>query len=217
VEKIRKSPARAGNFDSAVLNLPQGAHLRIKSYKLFPPKFNDEDGDLWVPRIKGRLEVVDDRTEEGAADGLEFDDSFELKIDPGLGFEPEDIKDGNIRDFDEEEQALLLDEDNWTIGGNTKADNLNIALYGQDWGTRIDFHPETHWLGKEFIAKVKPRTGKRAGSYCSWDSFVSLEAPKKKRKRSSKGKSTVQQAQEESQQVALSPEDEQLMEETLPG
>jgi hypothetical protein len=217
VKKIRKSLARDGNFDSAVLSLPQGAHLRIKSYKLFPPKFNDEDGDLWVSRIKVRLEVANDRTEEGAADGLEFDDTFDLKIDPDLGFEPKDIGDGNIRDFDEEEQALLLDEDNWTIGGNTKADNLNIALYGQDWDTRIDFHPETHWLGKEFIAKVKPRTGKRAGSYCSWDSFVSLEAPKKKRKGSSKGKSKVRKAQEEAQQVELSPEDEQLMEETLPS
>jgi len=217
VKKIRKSPARDGNFDSAVLSLPQGAHLRIKSYKLFPPRFNDEDGDLWVARIKVRLEVVDDRTEEGAADGLEFDDTFDLKIDPDLGFEPEDINSGNIRDFDEEEQALLLDEDNWTIGGNSKVDNLNIALYGQDWDTRIDFHPEAHWLDKEFIAKVKPRTGKRAGSYCSWDSFVSLEPPKKKRKGGSKGKSKVQKAQEEAQQVELSPEDEQLMDEALPS
>jgi hypothetical protein len=215
LKKIRKSAARNEEFGSASLDLPQGAHLKTKSVKVFGPKFDDETGDFWIPKIRARMVVVNDRTEDGEADGLEFDDYFELKLDPDLWFEPDDIRNANIRDFDEEEQALLLDEDTWTIGAETKADNLNIAIIGKDWDQKVDFHPEIHWVGKEIIAKVKPRTGKKAGSYCGWDTFMSLEPPQRGRK--GKGKSKVQKAQEEAQQVDLSPEEEKLLEEALPS
>ncbi len=212
MKKIRKSKARNNEeFSSASLDLPQGAQLKIKSVKVFPPKFDEETGDLWVSRIKARTVVVDDRTEDGNADGLEFDDYFELKVDSELEFEPEDIAKGNLRHFDEEEQKLLLDENNWTVGTNSKADNLNTALYGSDWDEKIDFHPEIHWVGKEFIAKVHKRTGKKPGSYCGWETFMGLEPPKKKRK------SKIQKAQEEAKQVELSPEEEKLMNEALPA
>jgi hypothetical protein len=45
--------------------------------------------------------------------------------------------------------------------------------------------------GKEFLAKVEPRTGQKSGSFLGWESFVSLHSPKKNKK------SKVRQAQEE--------------------
>jgi hypothetical protein len=213
MKAIQRAPETEENsFSSAVLDLPAGAHLRIKSTKIWPPKFHDESGALMPAAIVARMVVVDDFG-DGTYDGLEFDDRFDLKPHPSLGFDLKRLKDATIRDFTEEEQAQLLDEDNWTVGRVTKADNLNICHYGPSWEQEISFHPEKHWVGKEFIAKVKKRTGKKAGSYCGWDTFIATERPKNNKKKGGT-KSKIQKAQEEeAQQVELSAEDEKLMEE----
>jgi hypothetical protein len=179
---IRRVKAKAGDFGpDPVLDLPQAAHLKIKSAKLFPPKVDEDTGSFWVPNVSLRLLIVDDRTEEGDADGLEFSDRFELKIDEELGIEDEDLKTKVFWDFTKEERALLLDIENWTIRKNTKLDKLMIALDGPSWT-----HFEVDELvEREYIAKVTPRTGKRPGSYCVWESFMSIEPPKKKRKSAS--------------------------------
>jgi hypothetical protein len=69
LKKIRKSAARNEEFGSASLDLPQGAHLKTKSVKVFGPKFDDETGEgtpisetstrksklSYLMRITGRL------------------------------------------------------------------------------------------------------------------------------------------------------------------
>jgi hypothetical protein len=213
MKAIRRAPETEENtFSSAELDLPAGALLRIGSVKIWTPKFHEESGSLVPATIVARLHVVDDFG-DGTYDGLEFDDRFDLKPDPSLGFDPKRLNDATIHDFTEEEQAQLLEEDNWTIGRGSKADNLNVCLYGPDWEEEIAFHPERHWVEREFIAKVKKRTGKKAGSYCSWDTFIATERPKNKKKGGTKSK--IQKAQEEVQQAELSPEDEKSMEEAL--
>jgi len=209
---IRRTPAKENDFEpDPTLNLSNGAHLRIKNAKVFPAKFHEETGDLWGATVSLRLLVVDDRTEDGDADDLEFFDRFDLKFDEDVaeefGIGPEEgaknkdgkklsldefLKNANKRDFKEEQREALLDEDNWTIRGGTKLDNLMCCLYGSSWDNFDPDYLET----REFIAKVHPRTGKKSGSYCAWDSFISLGFPKKKKK-----KSAIAEAQEKVKQL----------------
>ena len=214
MKKIRKSKARNDGFASASLDLPHGALMEVKATKIFGPKFDEETGDFWIPKIRNRNKVIDDR-DTGEADGLEFDDDFELKLDPDLDFDPEDIRNANIRDLSEEEQKILLDENNWTIGEGSKADMLNTALYGRDWAEEIDFHPEIHWVGKRFIAKVKPRTGKKPGSYCGWDTFMSVDPPAGGRRKSKKTSRTLNGKAKQAQEVELTAQEQAEMETAL--
>ncbi len=221
MKPIRSSRAKESeNFaDSAVLSLEHGAHLKIKSVKVFPPKFSEDDDSLWSANISTRIVVVDDRTEDGEDDGQEFNDRFDLKMDldvlDKLDLDDASLKNADKGDFTREQRAAILNEDNWTIRANTKADKLNTALFGKNWAKK-PFDPDM-WVDREFIAKIHPRTGKRPGSYCGWDTFLSTNPPKKK-------KSKLQSAQEEAaaanaaefnQLPDLSPEDEASMEKAL--
>jgi hypothetical protein len=162
---IRKTKAKEEFGPDPSLDLPQGAHLKVRSAKLFAPKFHEETGDLWKSVVSGKLKVVDDRTADGDADGLGFSDTFELKVDEELGYDDKKLKDANIRDFTKEEQEELLDQDNWTVRAGSKLDNLLNVLYGEAWiKGKLDFDPDD-LLNKEFSAKVHPRTGKKPGSY----------------------------------------------------
>ena len=90
-----------------------------------------------------RLKVVDDRTADGDADGLEFFDRFDLKFDPevaeSLGIGPEEndkddkgkkvsltqfLKNANKRDFTKKQQEALLDGENWVAMEDTKIAKL---------------------------------------------------------------------------------------------
>ncbi len=224
MKTIRKSRAKESESfaDNAVIENDHGAHLKIKSIKLFPPKFNEDDDSLWSASISARIVVVDDRTEDGEDDGKEFNDRFDLKMDldvlEELGLKDEDLKNAEKSDFTKEQRVAILDEDSWTIrDGSNKPNNLNNILFGKNWSSQ-DFHPDM-WVDKEFIAKLYPRTGKRPGSYCGWDTFVSLNPPKKKNK-----KSGLQEAQKEAEAATyaeiddlpyLSKEDEAQMNEAL--
>jgi len=199
---IRKTKAKEEFGPDPSLDLPQGAHLKVTSSKLFAPKFHEETGDLWKSVVSCKLKVVDDRTADGDADGLEFFDTFELKVDEELGYDDKKLKDANIRDFTKEQQEELLNQDTWTVRTGSKLDNLLNVLYGEVWmNGEVDFDPDD-LEGKEFIAKVHPRTGKKPGSYTGWETYMSLNPPKKK-------KSKVQEAQEEAAKAAdtLAPEE----------
>jgi hypothetical protein len=220
---IRKTRAREEFGPDPLLDLPDGAHLRIENATLFTPKFHQETGDLWKPKVSLKLKVVDDRTEDGDADGLEFFDGYDLKFDEDvakeLGIGPEEgakDKDGkkltldkfldnaNKSDFTEEQQAALLDQANWTVRTGTKLDNLLKVLYGKRWiNSEMDFDPDD-LEGKEFIAKVHPKTGKKPGSYTGWETYMSLNPPKKKAK--------VQETQGEAATVADTPVSEEAAE-----
>jgi hypothetical protein len=172
--------------DSAVLELKAGAHLKIKSAKDFDPKWGEDDGALWNARISSRIILVDDRTEAGNADGLEFTDHFDLKVDSDildeLGLEDKDLEKATKADFTKEQQRVLMDPDSWTVRDGTKLDNLNLALFGTKWSDgEVDFHPDL-LVDKEFIAKVLPRTGKRPGSYTEWNTYMSVNPPAKSKK-----------------------------------
>jgi hypothetical protein len=198
---IRKTKAKEGFGPDPSLDLPQGAHLKVTSSKLFAPKFHEETGDLWKSVVSCKLKVVDDRTADGDADGLEFFDSFELKVDEELGYDDKILKDANIRDFTKEQREKLLNQDNWTVRTGSKLDNLLNVLYGEAWiNGEMDFDPDD-LEGKEFIAKVHPRTGKKPGSYTGWETYMSLNPPKKK-------KSHLQEAQEEAAHTADTPTSE---------
>jgi hypothetical protein len=195
---IRKTKAKEEFGPDPVLDLPNGAHLRIENATLFAPKFHEETGDLWKSKVSCKLKVVDDRTEDGDADGLEFFDGYDLKFDEDIakkfGIGPEDDakdKDGkrltldkflnnaNKSDFTEQQQAALLDQANWTVRTGTKLDNLLKVLYGKRWiNGEMDFDPDD-LEGKEFIAKVHPKTGKKLGSYTGWETYMSINPPKK--------------------------------------
>jgi hypothetical protein len=210
VKTIRKSRAKENDAfaDSAVIHVEHGAHLKIKSVKLFPPKFNEEDDSLWAANISVRILVVDDHSEDGAFDNLEFSDRFDLKMDldvlEELDLEDQDLKNAEKSDFTKHQRAAILEEDNWTIRDNTKADKLNITLFGKKWNEgNMDFH-EDLWVDKEFIAKVYPRTGKRPGSFCGWDTFVSANPPEKNK---NKG---IQKAQQEAKAAAQAANDAEL-------
>ena len=184
------------------LDLPQGAHLKVTSAKLFTPKFHEESGDLWKSVVSCKLKVVDDRTADGDADGLEFFDTFELKVDEELGYDDKKLKEANIRDFTKEQREELLDQDNWTVRTGSKLDNLLKVLYGEAWiNGKMDFDPDD-LEGKEFIAKVHSKTGKKPGSYTGWETYMSLNPPKKK-------KSKLRETQEEAAHAADTPASEQ--------
>jgi hypothetical protein len=192
---IRKTKAKKEFGPDPSLDLPQGAHLKVMSAKVFAPKFHDETGDLWKSVVSCKLQVVDDHTEDGNADGLEFFDTFELKVDEELGYDDKQLKDANIRDFTKEQREELLNQDNWTVRTGIKLDNLLNVLYGEVWiNGEMDFDPDD-LVDKEFIAKVHPRTGKKPGSYTAWETYMSINPPKKK-------KSTLQNAQEEAVDTA---------------
>ena len=211
---IRKTKAKEEFGPDPVLDLPNGAHLRIENATLFTSKFHEETGDLWKSKVSLKLKVVDDRTEDGDADGLEFYDGYELKFDEDVakkfGIGPEEgakdkdgkkltldnfLKNANKRDFTEEQQAALLDQSNWTVRTRTKLDNLLKVLYGKRWiNGEMDFDPDD-LEGKEFIAKVHPKTGKKPGSYTGWETYMPLNPPKKK-------KSKLQEAQGEAADAA---------------
>jgi hypothetical protein len=179
---IRKTKAKEEFGPDPYLDLPQGAHLKVESAKLFAPKFHEETGDLWKSVVSCKLKVIDDRTAEGDADGLEFFDTFELKVDEDLGYDDKKLKDANIRDFTKEQREELLNQDNWTVRTGTKLDNLLNVLYGELWmNDEMDFDPDD-LVGKEFVAKVLPRTGKKSGSFTGWNTYMSLNPPKKKKK-----------------------------------
>jgi hypothetical protein len=203
---IRKTKAKEEFGPDPYLDLPQGAHLKVESAKLFAPKFHEETGDLWKSVVSCKLKVVDDRTAEGDADGLEFFDTFELKVDEDLGYDDKNLKDANIRDFTEEQREELLNQDNWTVRTGIKLDNLLNVLYGEVWiNGEMDFDPDD-LQGREFIAKVHPRTGKKPGSYTGWETYMSINLPKKKTK------SKIQEAQEEAAKVADTPSSEEAAE-----
>jgi hypothetical protein len=195
---IRKTKAKEEFGPDPSLDLPQGAHLKVMSAKLFAPKFHQETGDLLKSVVSCKLQVVDDRTADGDADGLEFFDTFELKVDEELGYDDKKLKDANIRDFTKEQREELLNQDNWTVRTGSKLDNLLSVLYGEAWiNGEMDFDPDD-LVDKEFIAKVHPRTGKKPGSYTGWETYMPLNSPKKK-------KSKVQKVQEEAAHTADTP------------
>ena len=222
---IRKTKAKEAFGPEPSLNLPQGAHLKVTSSKLFAPKFHEETGDLWKSKVSLKLMVVDDRTEDGDADGLEFFDSYDLKFDEDVakkfGIGPEEgakdndgkkltlekfLNNANKRDFNEEQQAALLEQANWTVRAGSKLDNLLKVLYGEVWiNGEMDFDPDD-LVDKEFIAKVHPKTGKKPGSYTGWETYMSINPPKKKKK------SKVQEAQEEAADAADTPASEEAAE-----
>jgi hypothetical protein len=218
---IRKTKATEEFGPDPVLDLPNGAHLRIENATLFAPKFHEETGDLWKSKVSCKLKVVDDRTEDGDADGLEFFDSYVLKFDEDVakkfGIGPEEgakdregkkltldkfFNNAGKSDFTEQQQAALLDQASWTVRTGTKLDNLLKVLYGKQWiDGDTDFDPED-LEGKEFIAKVHPKTGKKPGSYTGWETYMSLNPPKKK-------KSKLQETREKAADAADTPASEQ--------
>src|SRR5215203_5643414 len=207
--------------DSAVLELKAGARLQIKSAKVFDPKWGEEDGALWNANIATRILVVDDHTEAGNADGLEFTDRFDLKVDADildeLGLEDKDLEKATKADFTKEQQRVLMDPDSWTVRDGTKLDNLNLALFGTKWSDgEVDFHPDL-LVDKEVIAKVMPRTGKRPGSYTEWNTYMSVNPPAKSKK-AKKAQETLDKsiAADMEEAEKLSPEEEAQMNEALP-
>src|SRR3712207_6421504 len=82
--RIQKTKAKEKSGPDPVLDLPDGAHLRIENSTLFPPKFHEETGDLWRSKVSLKQKVVDDRTEDGDADDREFFDGYDLKFDEGV-------------------------------------------------------------------------------------------------------------------------------------
>jgi hypothetical protein len=220
---IRKTKAKEEFGPDPSLDLPQGAHLKVTSSRLFAPKFHEETGDLWKSKVSLKLKVVDDRTEDGNADDLEFFDGYDLKFDEDvakkLGIGPEEgakdndgkrltlerfLNNANKRDFTEEQRAALLDQDNWTVRTGIKLDNLLSVLYGEVWiNGEMDFDPDD-LEGKEFIAKVHPKTGKKPGSYTGWETYMSLNSPKKKKK------AKVQETKEETAKAADTPTSEEV-------
>jgi hypothetical protein len=212
---IRRTKAKEEFGPDPSLDLPQGAQLKVTSSKLFAPRVHEETGDLWKSKVSLKLKVVDDRTEDGEADGLEFFDSFDLKFDEDVakkfGIGPEEgakdndgkrltldkfLNNANKRDFTEQQQAALLDQDSWTVRTGIKLDNLLNVIYGETWAKgEMDFDPDD-LVDKEFVAKVHPKTGKKPGSFTGWETYMSINPPKKKKK------SKVQEAQEEAANAA---------------
>jgi hypothetical protein len=205
-KKVRRVAAPEQEFTpDPVMDIPHGAVLEIVGPRYFPPKFDEESGNLWGAMVSLRLKVLDDRTADGDDDDKEFSDRFDLKFDAEIakqhGIGPEEgakdsngkklsltkfLKNANKRDFNPEQQAALLDENNWVVQEQTKLANLLACLQGPNWELDLD-----NLQGKRFIGKVEPRTGKKQGSFLGWESFSMVDPPKKKKK------SKVQQAQEE--------------------
>jgi hypothetical protein len=222
---IRKTKAKEEFGPDPSLDLPQGAHLRIETATLFAPKFHEETDDLWRSKVSLKLKVVDDRTEDGDADGLEFFDSYELKFDEDVakkfGIGPEEgakdkdgkkltldkfLKNATKSDFTEQQQAALLDQANWTVRTGIKLDNLLKVLYGKQWiNGEMTFDPDD-LEGKEFFAKVHPKTGMKPGSFTGWETYMSINPPKKNKK------SKAQEAQEEAAKRSDTPASEEAAE-----
>jgi hypothetical protein len=182
---IRREASRGTFAPDPTLDLPGGARLRIKSQNLFPAKFHEESGDLWTPILLLILNVEDDHTEAGQADGERFSDRFEFKASDALleelGCTEEELKNSNKSKWTVAQQKLIVDWNSWVIRADTKLDRLLLCLYGVDWQNgKIGFDPDD-LPSREFIAKILPRQGKRAGSYTGWDSYVNPNPPKKKR------------------------------------
>jgi hypothetical protein len=213
MKPIRRVEAQNNFGPDPCLELLSGAHLKVKGQKLFEPKFHEETGDLWTPTLSLILEVIDDGTEEGEADELTFSDRFELKIDEtlygDLGVEDDkELRTSKASDFDKKQRDMILDMDNWTIRSGTKLDSFLTCIHGKKWiEGKVEFVPED-LIGVEFIAKVQPRTGKKPGSFTDWNSYVSLNRPKKKRKAASASGN-------KSDTIDLAPEDEEAMEQAF--
>jgi len=216
---IRRTQGSDDFAPDAVLDLPHGAELETRAAKFFPPKFGD-DGSLWKPVVSLRLRVADDGTEEGEDDGKEFLDRFELKPDSALGYKPEDLKTLNRANITEAQAEALLDVGNWTVRDETKIDNMLICLFGRKWlKGEVEFdleHLEDLFVGKRFIAKVSKRNGKKPGSICGWDSFVSVERPKKKNnKKGAEGIDVDSDTARELDELPMAPEEEAAMKQAL--
>ena len=69
-----------------------------------------------------RRSIIATRCEEGTKD----DNGKKLSVEKFL-------KNANKRDFNEEQQAALLDESNWTVREGIKLANLLACLYGSEW------------------------------------------------------------------------------------
>jgi hypothetical protein len=96
------------------------------------------------------------------------------------------LNNANKSDFTEEQQVALLEQANWTVRTGIKLDNLLSVLYGEAWiNGEMDFDPDD-LVDKEFIAKVHPKTGKKPGSYTGWETYMSINPPKKRRNPRSK-------------------------------
>jgi hypothetical protein len=215
---IRRQKTRNPDYGpDPAIDLPGGAHLKVKGQKLFTPRFHEDTGDLWSPTLSLILEVVDDFTEEGSYDGLTFADRFELKVDEDmldtLGLEEKSLRDANASDFTAEERKKISDMDNWTIRENTKLDSFLSCIHGKKWvDGKMEFDPKDI-VGAELIARIQPRTGKRPGSFTDWNSYVSLQRPKKKKKtqtgksgkNSSKGSDTIDLAKEDMEALEQAP------------
>jgi hypothetical protein len=125
-------------------------------------------------------------------------------VDEELGYDDKKLKDANIRDFTKEQREELLNQDNWTVRTGIKLDNLLNVLYGEAWiNGEMDFDPDD-LEGKELIAKVHPRTGKKPGSYTGWETYMSINPPRKKSK--------AQESQEEAAKRADTPASEEAAE-----
>jgi hypothetical protein len=184
--KIRRALSRNSYAPDAVLDLQSGALLRITGQRLFEAKFDEDSAALWAPALALDLEVRDDMSEEGEHDGARFTDRFEIKISESTRDELGLVDDKQLRnsssyDFTDEQRETLLNMSNWTIRSDTKLDSLMLTLYGKAWEQgKVAFNPED-LVGKEIIARVSPRTGKRQGSFCEWNSFVNPRRPEKKK------------------------------------
>jgi len=194
---IRKSRAKPKTeLESDVMELPHGAHIKVKAAKYFGPKFDkpqkdkdnpDVEETFWAPKIRVRFLVVDDRTATGDFDDCEFSDDLYLKLDldvlDEMGFDERRLKDSPPKSsFTKEEQEMLLNESNWTFREGTKASNyLSVAL-GESWVNGDVKLDEDLVVDTEAIAKIQPRTGKTKGSFCEWNGFLSVHPPKKQKK-----------------------------------
>src|SRR5215212_963235 len=113
MKPIRRKQANNDFGPDASMSLPQAAHLKVKSYKLFEPKFHEETGALWTPTLSLIQEVIDDY-DEGDYDGETFSDRFELKIDDdlyeALGIEDDKpLRNSTSKDWNKEQRELLTD------------------------------------------------------------------------------------------------------------
>jgi len=106
---------------------------------------------------------------------------------------------------------MLLDESNWTVRDDTKLDKYNTTTLGKAWTNGTLRFEEDLLVGTEVIAAVEPRTGKTKGSFCVWNTFLSVHPPKKQMK----GKGEVQKAQEQAQEATLTDQDVEQMEAAL--
>jgi len=140
------------------------------------------------PNLNCKMEVVDD-LDDGEYDGVKFYDSFKLKQD----------EDGD-----------------WTIRDGTKLGALAKARYGNDFFETEQVFDEADLGGFVFMAKVEPKTnfstGKVTGSMLNWETIMRVPDPRKKKKKS---KASEIAPGVDVEDLNMSLEDEQLMEEGL--